>query len=656
MAKVVTVITGAVMIGVGIAQGNLALIAQGVMTIGAVLLAPSMKARTATKNTMQIGEVAREGMAGEGVSAGSLVDLFNYGGKYGTEWTVGVYALADHKCDSLTGFFVFEKYVPFTGNGFVAGYKDQLRVHWCPGAWDDEVPDWVLANCPVVDGAPTWTANDRGRGVCKVYVAWKADKSDAKKPVWTSGSPQASFRWLMKGLLCYSARLDDTVGGSGPHRWDDPTTREWSANPIDFRHTWVRGIYAGDRVDDPAMLLLGRGLTDVEAPPANVFAPANVCDEPVALKAGGTEPRYRIGGVFGGDDRYIDTEDDIASACGGWVVEREGSIEVVPGTAQPVLWDITDDDLVEGSTVSTSDFRSMTDEEWVNTVAAKYIEPTQAWKDHSAPVRRDTADILADGEPKVGQPALTLCTSGTQAQRVAEQKRRMGRLWRTRSLTLPPRLVGAEHGDWLRWTSKRFGVKPATGEPVALLYRIETDGQDVSWQNQISLREVAVEVFDWTAATDELDDGSVAIANPEPDFSDAPDSGDWALSVGGADGAPTLRFTGAAGIDAVTRIYFDYAAASTAPDAEDDGAWIAAGSTSGSATDYVVAGVDPNADYWGAVSYQIDAERSDRLVLGPVTTGTVTAGEAGNATQLGGAYGAGDITTIIARLDSAGIP
>lgn len=624
MGKVVTAITGAVMIGVGIATGNFALIAQGIMTVAAVLLAPSMKARTANKNTLQIGEVAREGMFGEGSTGGSLVDTFNYGGKYGTEWTVMVVALADHLCEGLTGFYVNDRYVPFTGNGLVAGYKNQLRVHFCPGAWDDEVPDWVLTNCPVVDGVPTWTADDRGRGVCKVYVAWKADKDDAKNPVWTSGSPASSFKWILKGLRCYQARKDDTVGGSGAHRWDDPSTREWTDNPIDCRYTWARGIYAGDQVDDPAMLLLGRGLSAVEAPPENVFAPANLCDEPVDLKAGGTEPRYRIGGVFGGDDKYIDTDDDIASACGGYTVEREGAIEIVPGAAQPVVWDITDADLVVGSTVTSSDFRTQTDDEWVNTVAAKYIEPTQQWKDHSAPVRRNTSDILADGEPKAMQPSLSLCTSGTQAQRIAEQKRRMGRLWRTRGLTLPPRLVGAEHGDWLRWTSKRYGVRPVTGEPAAILYRIESDSQDKGWQNQISLREIATEVYDWDAETDELADGSVAIDNPEPDFSEAPDVGDWTLTAelvsGDGLAAPALRIAGAAGSEAVGSILFDYAAGSAAPDAEDDAAWTSAGTATGSATDYLINGVMAGTVYWAAVSYQIGAERTDRLVLGPVTT------------------------------------
>jgi hypothetical protein len=47
--------------------------------------------------------------------------------------------------------------------------------------------------------------------------------------------------------------LDSTVaGGSGSHRWNDPSTWEWSDNPAVCRYNWVRGIYANDDVTDPA--------------------------------------------------------------------------------------------------------------------------------------------------------------------------------------------------------------------------------------------------------------------------------------------------------------------------------------------------------------------------------------------------------------------
>lgn len=607
-----------------------AAVVAAVFTVGSnLLLAPKPKTRVSDGQQVKLGEVPREGIFGTGATAGSLVDAFNYGGKHGTDWTVMCFALADHECEALTGFYVKEKYVAFTGDGLVTGYKNQLRVSWRPGAWDDDVPDWVLANCPVVDGTPTWTADDRGRSVAKVWVAYKADSEKAKKPVW-SGSPP-SFLWVVKGLKCYSARHDDTVGGSGDHRWDDATTREWSENLIDCRYTWQRGIYAGGFVDNPAKLLLGRGLSAEEAPPSHVFAPANLCDENVPLAGGGTEKRYRVGGTFGGADAYIDTEEDFMAACGGWLVERDGSIDLVPGAAQPVVWDITDDDLVIGGNVRAKDFRSETDSEWVNSVAATYIEPTQKWADHGAPVRRDTDDILADGKPRVATPSLKLVTSGTQAQRVAEMQRRMGRLWKTREMTLPPRLIGVQHGDWIRLTSRRYGPRPVTDPPTPILMRVESDAQEANWWNAITLREVASDYADWTIE-DEIEDTSVAVDNPDVDYSEAPDVSEWALSAvtvtGDGSTAPALRFDGAVDGDAVTGVTFDYAAGTSAPDADDDSLWTTAGSGPAATTTWTVSGVMAGTPYWGAVSYMIGGERTDRLVLGPVTTPAMS-GEGG---------------------------
>lgn len=648
MGKFVGAVVGAVMIGVGLVTGQGWLVAIGAsVMMGSVnaLLAPSMKARTNASQSLQLGEVARSGMAGEGSTAGSLVDGFNYGGKYGTDWTVLVIALADHLCEGLVGLYANDKYAAFTGDGYVAGFKNQLQVYWRPGSWDQAVPTILTGNCPVVGGVPTWTSNDRGRSVCYVVVAYKADKADAKNPVWAGGTPR--FEFILKGARCYSARKDSTVGGSGLHRWNDPTTREWSDNPIDFRQTWQRGFYAGDKVTQPEMLLLGRGLSAVEAPPANVFAPANVCDELVALKAGGSEKRYRLNGAFGGDDRYIETEEDIAAAVGGIIVEREGAVEIIPGAAQPVVWDITDDDLLIGSTVKRNDFFSQTDEEWVNGVAAKYIEPTQRWKDHSAPIRRNVADMTADGEPRISQPTLPLVTSGTQAQRIAEQVRRMGRMPLKRELKLGPRFIGAEHGDWLRWTSKRYrrpGDDPAN--PTPIVFRIQSDSQDETWQNSLTLREISASAYPWTTA-DEITPGAVAQEAEAPNFSEGPDASDWTLTALAVGATVTLRFAGEAE-DGVDGVVFEYAAGATAPDAEDDSLWTLGGMGGSNATGFDVTGKALDTQYWGAVSYLSGAARSDRLIIGPRSVATASL-KPGSPTLLTRVSQTDDTATISAR-------
>ena len=102
-------------------------------------------------------------------------------------------------------------------------------------------------------------------------VAYKADEPEQANPMWTAGRP--SFLWVLRGMKCYQARKDDTVpGGSGDHRWDDPSTWEWTQNLAECRYQFQRGIYALNRIDQPDQLLLGRGLSEVEAPPERSIA------------------------------------------------------------------------------------------------------------------------------------------------------------------------------------------------------------------------------------------------------------------------------------------------------------------------------------------------------------------------------------------------
>src|SRR3546814_9178967 len=129
-----------------------------------------------------------------------------------------VLALADNRCDALEGFYVGDKYVPFAGDGAVAGYNGQLSVWWRPGTENQTVPAVLTAN------GPGWTANDNGAGVCWVTVAYKADAEDAKEPGGPGGSPR--FLGVLRGALCYDPRKDGSVGGSGAHRWADPATRQ----------------------------------------------------------------------------------------------------------------------------------------------------------------------------------------------------------------------------------------------------------------------------------------------------------------------------------------------------------------------------------------------------------------------------------------------
>lgn len=605
MSKVVKIIVGAAMVVAGAVTGNWQLVFAGASMVGGALFTPKVgKNRAASSTSVQIGEVSREALVGRAATAGSLVDAFNFGGKYGTDWEVLVIALADHRCDALEGFYVNDKYVAFTGDGMVAGYNNQLEVHWRPGTENQTVPAILTTY------GPGWTANDNGAGVCHVTVAYKADASDAKNPVWPGGRPR--FQWVLRGARCYQARKDSSVGGTGAHRRDNPATWEWTDNPIDTRYNWARGFYACDRVNDQSQLLVGRGLSATEAPPQNVFARANLCDEIV-----GGEKRYTVGGVIASTEAYIEVEEDFAAACAGTIVQPEGCVEIDPGEARAVVATFTDDDIISGSRVKWNHgLLSTSNGEWVNSVVATYIEPAQKWAEHAAPVRRDPADIVADRQPREERIMLGFVTRGSQAGRIAEVRRRLGRLLGRAEVTLPPRFAFIEEGDWVAWQSmRRFGGATRT-------FRVEAWGSGENWHHQLTLRQISASVYSDTAP---LDDGSVAYQPPAPPAIGAPAAAAWALAAGYQDAGglrvPTLILTGASDDQSARFVRVDYVRGPAIPDAET--VWTDAGVTGPDVRRREIP-VAAGGVYYAAVSYVVDGVTGTRRLLGPVTAGPIT--------------------------------
>jgi hypothetical protein len=595
-------VVGAVIGGpIGAAIGSMigSLVSRAIMPKGA-----GKNRAAASAAQVQIGETPREALVGEGSTAGSLVDAFNYGGKYGTDWEVMVLDLFDHRCSALVGFYVNDTYVAFAGDGMVAGYNNQLQVYWRPGTETQTVPAILTAN------GPGWTANDNGAGVCYVVVAYKADEADAKNPIWPGGRPR--FQWIVRGALCYDPRKDSTVGGSGAHRIDVPATWEYSDNPIVTRYKWVRGFYACDRVDQPEQLLIGRGLSVVEAPPANVFARANLCDEMV-----GGEKRYRVGGAISAAEPFIEVEEDFATACAGTIVQPQGCVEIDPGEARAIVATFTDDDLIVGSRVRWNNrILSTSSDEWINTVVATYIEPTQKWAEHAAPVRRDTADIAADRMPRERKLMLGFVTWVKQAQRCAEIVRRLGRLPGRGEVTLPPRFCEIEEGDWVQWQSaRRFGG-------ATLTLQVLSWGSNEKWHHTIQFRQISASVFSDTAP---LDDGSIAAPTPVPPVIGAPAPGAWTLAAGHLDAGgvatPALIVTGATDDTQARFVRMEYVLGAAVPGPGT--AWTDAGVTGPDVTrrEFSVAA---GGTYYVAVSYVVDGEQGDRRVLGPVTAGALT--------------------------------
>ena len=468
-------------------------ITSAVTFVGNALFGPKAPASTLQERqadvlNLSIGEVSREALFGRVATGGSLVDCTYYGGQYGTDWNLFCIALADHPCESIEGFYVNETYVPWHGGGEVPGYGGQLHVHAHLGA--DDGYRW-----PHGVGADSWEdllpclGQGALKGMTVVAYAYKADAPDAQTPVW-SGRP--SFLWDVKGARVYDPRFDGSIPGvTGPQRWADPSTWTWSENASLCEYAYQRGVYALNRVDQPEQLLVGRGLSAVEAPPERIIVAANLCAEPVD-GVDGEEIRYAVGAVVRASDSFESVAQMFAEAMAGVISQPEGAVFVEPGQAKSPVATITDADLLIGQAASFQPFRS--DSDRVNTVIARYVEPRQKWAETSAPVSRDLDDLAADGGPRELTLSLAFVHSVTRAQRAADIRRRKARLEATAGVMLGPRFAHLEAGDWIGWESaRRFGG-------ATRYFRITASGLDQAWRNTLALEEIDFDVFGFGGA------------------------------------------------------------------------------------------------------------------------------------------------------------
>lgn len=427
----------------------------------------------------------REVILGRAATAGSLKYHHTYGGAT-NDYLQLVYVLADHECDGLQTFFVdgIPRSLgtevtdgPATGRP-VDGFDGVMWIKFHNGAWDQS------ADADLVAKNDDWGSSERGRGVCyaRITLKYSAEK-------FPNGIP--SFLFVVRGAKLYDWREDSTNGGSGSHRWDDPDTYEYSDNPAVCLYNWMRGIHVnGDR-------LAGMNCQPASLPVAAWTSAANACDESVSLKAGGTERRYRMGGVIPVNTTNSAVVTEILASMAGELIDSGGVFKPLAGVAQASVMTITDDDLMADAPVEITP--KLSRGSLVNAVFGTFQDPSQVWEPTALPPRISPSDEESDGGIRLEEHyGLSFVWSGTQGQRVLEILRRKGRYQRRVSLKLRSRFVVLEAGDWVTWNSDRYGYDGIKWEVLnAAINRDLT----VS----LELREINEDIFSWTAGEDELD-------------------------------------------------------------------------------------------------------------------------------------------------------
>lgn len=280
-----------------------------------------------------------------------------------------VIALAGHAIQGFEEIFIDD--TSLSDPKFAGLVKYEFKY----GLADQTVPQWMID-----ETGGKWTADHRGRGCALGFFRLTYNET-----VFANGIPNISAVLLGKKL--YDPRTDATT---------------YSANPQLAVIDYLRSDYG-----------LRESMAGIDDDTA--MAGANICDEAVALKAGGTEPRYEAHGTYTLDEQPGNIIAKLLTACAGSATYAGGKWFVEPAAWRPSNRVITQGEL--RGAIGVQHNRPLRD--LFNGVRATYVRPEAEWQETDAPVLLDAAARLADGgEPVYQNLELPFTTSGTMAQRI----------------------------------------------------------------------------------------------------------------------------------------------------------------------------------------------------------------------------------------------
>lgn len=429
-----------------------------------------------------------------------------------------VVAYHDTEIDAVESFYVNDPtgltLVPFTGDDATGTYAGFMSRYDKLGT----ATQTVETNLDTASAA--WTSNHRLQGIA--YYVWKLTYDVSKYP---TGYPEPLI--LFRARKVWDPRLDPGYGGSGAHRLADESTWTWSQNAALCCLDYVKGVK-----------LNGTFIGGMKCPVAGLdldlwVAAANVCDEDVALKGGGTEKRYTVNGMV---SALEDKQGVFAAMCQAMAavpVVRNGKLGVVAGAALASATTLDDDDLAGAIIVNPS--RSFQDKH--NTITSVYYDRLAKDGASDIPILTYATFVASDGGITLEREVRHRFTDSiATAQRINKimlsnerEQLTIEALWKPVAAQIPL------YGTFL-WTSEAAGY-------VEQKMRIMSRQRQGDGSFKIIARQETDDKYSWAESTEEQDPPSfVAHTSFNPYSITAPGSGDIHVSgttIAGDGGAAT---------------------------------------------------------------------------------------------------------------------
>lgn len=364
-------------------------------------------------------------------------------------------AIAGHECEAVTTVYFNDEALTLDGAGEITApskWVGKARVNIHLG--DQTTADSDL----VAESAGIWTTNHIAYGVCYAYVRFKFNRD-----AFPRGVPVVTF--LVQGALVYDPRTTTTV---------------YSDNAALCARDYFTASY-------------GLNVDSVNINDTAYIAQANICDETVALDAGGTEKRYTINGSFttGSTPRSIVTS--IHAAMAGYPVYGQGEWKSIAGAFTSATKTLAEDDLRSNLSVSPKHARA----ENFNAVNGIFKGVETNYKETSYPPITSATFLAEDGGySNVAEFNLPFTNTSTAAQRIAKIALYRNREQISLSAQFGLNAYDIEVGEVIQFSYDRWGWASKNFECVGWKFNMDDKGEPLV---ELTLREISSGVFDWSA-------------------------------------------------------------------------------------------------------------------------------------------------------------
>lgn len=293
-------------------------------------------------------------------------------------WAVDVGVFHDGRLDAIETYYIGDKPVTVLSGGWIQkgpagewGNNDSVRVGARLGLPTETAFAEVIAKLPSI-----WTSAHRGDGCATGFMLSKNVKAANYQTIYATGGPNnATLSIVARAQRVFDWR-DPTQNAA------DPATWKWSENAVlhTVHYEMVRMNRSWSRHFLPTI--------------AYATAAANDADIAMALKGGGTEPRYRSCVAHQHTDAHKDVLAHLLGCFDGWIAPRaDGALVIRSGRYYAPTVTIGPDEILSYSLQEGVD-----EEAAINVIKLTYISALHDFSSVDTDDWTDEDDIAARGK------------------------------------------------------------------------------------------------------------------------------------------------------------------------------------------------------------------------------------------------------------------